>query len=210
MSGGWFPQFEKQLLASLSCPPEYLEKFYLLPTSGSQFYHWNQESESWQNIYTEKLTAEEKKKILQSIERSLIEADFEKPAQIYGPQIQDRMSQISFSAIGQDAPLAIKKEFDPDKKKRLALRVILEKYLPEFQIGIGGANTIDITRPGVDKAYGMKKLSEITGFVFAEMVFVGDDLEEGGNDYPVKAAGIDTIAVIGPEEAKTVIEKLLA
>jgi hypothetical protein len=42
-----------------------------------------------------------------------------------------------------------------------------------------------------------------------DILFIGDKLEEGGNDYPVKAMGIDTIAVEKWEDTAMVIEALI-
>ena len=55
--------------------------------------------------------------------------------------------------------------------------------------------SIDVVRKGIDKAYGIKKISERLGVGKKDMLFLGDKLEEGGNDYPVKATGVMCIQV---------------
>ncbi len=42
------------------------------------------------------------------------------------------------------------------------------------------------------------------------MLFVGDALFPGGNDYPAKATGVDSIEVRDPNETKRVIEAVIA
>jgi phosphomannomutase len=74
----------------------------------------------------------------------------------------------------------------------------------------GGSTSIDITRRGIDKAYGMRKLSELTGIPFDQMLFVGDRLDPDGNDFPVIALGIPTRAVDGWEDTADVVEEFLA
>jgi len=82
--------------------------------------------------------------------------------------------------------------------------------LPDFFVRLGGATSIDVTLPGIDKAYGIRKLQEILGIAIAEMVYVGDALFPGGNDYPAREAGVVSIQVRDPNETKRVIEALIA
>jgi hydroxymethylpyrimidine pyrophosphatase-like HAD family hydrolase len=46
------------------------------------------------------------------------------------------------------------------------------------------------TKPGIDKAYGIRKLRDIFGIEIAEMIFIGDALFPGGNDYPAEESGV--------------------
>ena len=100
-------------------------------------------------------------------------------------------------ALGQDAPVAEKKSWDPTGAKKESLRAAVADLLPELEVRSGGSTSIDITRKGIDKAYGMRKLAALTGIPIERMLFVGDRLDPGGNDYPVKATGVRTFAVEG-------------
>jgi len=62
----------------------------------------------------------------------------------------------------------------------------------------------------IDKAYAIKKLREVLAIAIEEMVFVGDALFPGGNDYPAEQAGVVSIRVRDPDETKRVIETILA
>ena len=75
---------------------------------------------------------------------------------------------------------------------------------------MSGSTSIDVTRPGIDKAYGVKKLHETLDIAIADMIFVGDALFPGGNDYPAKQAGAESIRVRDPHETKRVIEAICA
>ena len=86
----------------------------------------------------------------------------------------------------------------------------MQALLPELEVRSGGATSVDITRSGIDKAYGMRKLQEVTGIPFAEMLFVGDRLDPDGNDYPVKSVGVPTRAGPGWEETVGVIGGIVA
>jgi phosphomannomutase len=112
--------------------------------------------------------------------------------------------------MGQDAPLSEKKNWDPDFEKRKEIRKILDPLLPEFSIGLGGSSSIDVTRPGVNKAYGMRKLESVLGVPIREMIFIGDALFPGGNDHPARDTGAVCIQVRDPEETKRIIETIIA
>ena len=127
----------------------------------------------------------------------------------WGEIIEDRGSQITFSALGQQAPLDAKRAWDPTGDKKRALRDAVAEDLPDLEVRGGGSTSVDITRHGIDKAYGMGKLVEITGIAPEDMLFIGDRLDEAGNDYPVKAAGYPTLAVSGWEECVDVIADIV-
>lgn len=206
MSGGSYKQFQNQFLKSLQCSTEMLSSLYLFPTCATSFYQYK---DDWVNIYKEKLTETEKQKIIDALSKALRDAGFVAPKRAYGNLIEDRTTLIAFSALGQQAPVTLKKVWDPDRKKRLHILMFLKNYIPEFEIRIGGTTTIDITRKGIDKAYGIYKMEKHLNIPKSKMLFVGDALFEGGNDYPVKACGVDCIAVEGPEETKKIIKDIL-
>ncbi|WP_233164740.1 hypothetical protein [Pedobacter sp. ASV28] len=124
--------------------------------------------------------------------------------------IADRGSQITYSGLGQNAPLIEKQKWDPDFAKRKRLKIILDVKLAGFAVNLGGATSVDVTRKGIDKAYGIAKLAEKLFLKPIEMLFIGDALFEGGNDQPVRKTGATCIQVSGPEETKKVIETVLA
>lgn len=205
ISGGDWPQFQKQLLANLP-PDERLVNLSLLPTCGTKFFRYTGE---WKRIYAEEFTAAEKQKIIASLESAIAKAGF-RPEKVWGEVIEDRGSQITFSALGQQAPLTAKETWDADFGKRKQIKAILDTFIPEFSVRMGGATSIDITKPGIDKAYGIFKLRDLLGIPLKEMIFIGDALFPGGNDYPAQEAGVDSIAVRGPQETKPVTRAILA
>jgi HAD superfamily hydrolase (TIGR01484 family) len=134
-----------------------------------------------------------------------------KVEKVWGEVIEDRGSQITFSALGQQAPIEEKKKWDPDFTKRKKLKAILDTFIPEFSVRLGGATSVDITKPGIDKAYGVKKLREILDITFHEMIFIGDALFPGGNDYPAEEGGaVSSIQVRNPDETKLAIKTIIA
>ena len=103
-----------------------------------------------------------------------------------------------------------KEKWDSDFAKRRKIKAILDTLIPHFSVRLGGATSIDVTKPGIDKAYGIGKLRDILGISLKEMIFIGDALFAGGNDYPVEQAGVISIPVRGPNETKRVIEAIIA
>ncbi len=205
ISGGGWAQFQEQLLAHLGYGPG-LMRLSLLPVCGTKFYEY---STGWTLRYAEDLTAEEKAKINSALDHVIASMDLV-PTKVWGDVIEDRGSQITFSALGQQAPLDAKTLFDPGFVKRTAMKARLDALIPEFSVRMGGTTSIDITKPGVDKAYGIRKLSEILAIETGEMIFVGDALFPGGNDYPAKEAGVESIATREPNETKRLIEAIVA
>ena len=205
ISGGDWPQFKKQLLSNLP-QDQRLLNLSLLPTCGTKFFRY---ADEWKKVYSEDFTAKEKQEIISSLERAVTEAGF-KVERVWGEVIEDRGSQITFSALGQQAPLKEKDTWDPDYTKRKKIKAVLDPLIPGFSVRMGGATSIDVTKPGIDKAYGIKKLRDLLGISINEMIFVGDALFVGGNDYPVKEVGVVSIAVRGPHETKPVTEAIIA
>jgi phosphomannomutase len=205
ISGGDWPQFEKQLLSNLP-HDQLLVSLSLLPTCGTKFFRYTGD---WEKIYSEDFTADEKEKIISSLKNAVGVAGF-KAERVWGEVIEDRGSQITFSALGQQAPLEEKDKWDSDFAKRKKIKGILDTFIPEFSVRMGGSTSIDVTKPGIDKAYGIRKLRDRLGISLKEMIFIGDALFVGGNDYPAVEAGVVSIPVRGPSETKLVTEAIIA
>lgn len=207
ISGGGFARFQTQFLKSLPHDTAGLGNLYLMPTSGTRFFVWQGD---WTEKYKEEFSESEKKQILEALQKTFSQCQLERPAQIYGSLIEDRGSQITFSGLGQSAPLELKMKWDPTHEKRQKIVDILQPKIPRFDARIGGTTSIDITRRGMNKAYGIHKLEQYLGIPLTDMVFVGDALFYGGNDYPVKATGIDCVEVKDSEETERLIRSWFA
>lgn len=205
ISGGNWPQFQTQLVAHLPTAAD-LRSLSLLPTCGTKFYRFD---DDWQLLYAEQFTAEQRTKILQAL-RTAMESEQLASSGDWGEVIEDRGTQITLSALGQQAPLAAKQQWDPDLQKRKRMQALLAQLIPEFSVRLGGTTSIDVTRPGVDKAYGIHKLRDLLGIAIDEMVFVGDALYPGGNDRPAMEAGVVSIQVRDSQETKRLIATMLA
>jgi HAD superfamily hydrolase (TIGR01484 family) len=210
ISGGKFEQFKKQVVDRLEAPAHILNKFHLMPTCGTRYYRYDELENEWQLQYAEDLSADEKKNIIEVLEQSAKELGLwaEKP---YGEIIEDRNSQITYSALGQQAPAEEKYKWaEENAEQKQVLRTLVAERLPDLEVRLGGTTSVDITRIGIDKAYGMNKLIDALDINMDDILFIGDKLQEGGNDYPVKAMGIDTIEVDGWQDTAFALEGILA
>lgn len=206
ISGGGYPQFLKQFLASMPAGSERYSNLYLLPTSGTRLYSWKG---TWNEEYAETLSVGERKLVLAAIDWGLKVAGYEKPAKVYGDLIEDRGSQVTFSALGQNAPTEEKYAWDPDMKKREKIAAAIRAKLPGYDVRIGGKTSLDVTKKGVNKGYGIRKLEQFLNMPSEDIIFIGDALFYGGNDYPAKATGVDCIQVSGPEETIKIINDVI-
>lgn len=199
VTGGTFKQIETQFISHLPKEPKYLNNLFLFPTNGSTCYVYDNNLNNFVELYSEELSIDEKDRIISALNFAIKDSgiDFSSP---YGDLIEDRGSQISLSGRGQLAPLDIKSKWDPDQAKRKRIIEILNNYISDFEIRIGGATTIDITRKGVNKAYAISKIIEILKTNKEDIVFIGDALYEGGNDSTVISTGVRCISVSGPEQ----------
>ena len=208
IGGGNYSQFKRQLLSHFKCPKKLFRHLYLLPTSGGKMYKY--EKQKWRLVYQNNLSKQEKKQILEAFEKAFSDTGYVSAKKIYGKPIEDRGSQITFSALGQKAPLEKKEEWNKNNKDiRFHLKTALEKYLPNFEIRLGGLTSIDVTKNNIDKAYGIKRIEKLLSTSIAKMAYIGDALYEGGNDAAVFKTGIDTVQVNKIEGTKYLIRKLI-
>lgn len=205
ISGAKFDQFNQQFLNNLikvTVNLHLIKNLHILPICGAEYFNFN--GNDWQNVYKEHFSDLEKDKILYVLNRHT------KKYQFCGinNQIEDRGGQITWSALGQTAHPSVKKLWDPQSVKRNKLREEIIKDLPEFEVRIGGSTSIDITKKGIDKSFGLTKLISILQIDKTDCLFFGDALHEGGNDFPVKQMGIECIEVVNYKDTIFKLENL--
>jgi phosphomannomutase len=214
IGGGTYKQFRKQFVAELDAPKSLLANLFLFPTTATSFYRYNK---GWKNVYANPLSKAQKQKVRQAVKNVFKEISYVPPKKIYGKTLEDRGSQMSYSFLGQDVvarlgPKGVRlKEEWTKKNTPLKLKVadMLQKRLPELEVHAAGFTTVDITRKGIDKAYGVWQIEKQLHVSIKAMVFVGDALFLGGNDYAARRTGIECIPVRGPEDTKRIIRKIL-
>lgn len=214
ISGAKYDLFQQQFLTQITSEDASLRRLHLMPTSGTRYYRF--EDGQWAIKYAEDFSSSQKEKIIKALEEGLEESGY-KEEKTYGETIEDRDSQITLSILGQEivAELGeegvhIKESWDPDGTKKLKIRDIVAEKIPEFTVRAAGATSIDVTLPGVDKAYGMNKLLEATGYKKEDLLFMGDKIMPGGNDYSVEEMGIECISVKSWHDTAYAIEGIVS
>ncbi len=207
ISGGDYSQFQKQVIPFLGTDEKILWNLYVCPTCSTKMYLYQQGE--WIKQYSLDFSLDEKKYIMDVFNKAIDDLDL-RPSETWWELVEDRGTQITYSALGQQAPLEAKHTWDPDSEKRKKIRNYLLKDLQNYNILIGGATSIDITRAGVDKAYWVKKLSEVSWVDLNEIIFVGDAVFPGWNDYPPLEIGVTSKRVFTVEDTKRYIESLIS
>ena len=207
ISGGQLAQFTTQVVDRLpETTAEVRSHVHLLPTCGTQYYRLT--ADGVRTVYAHSLTDDEKTRALSAVEGEARRLGLWE-SETWGDILEDRGSQITFSALGQTAPLAAKTAWDPTGEKKNTLRSAVAALVPDLEVRSGGSTSVDITQQGIDKAYGMRRLAEQTGIPLSDMLFVGDRLDPDGNDYPVLAIGVACHAVEGWEDTAVFLEALI-
>ena len=214
IGGGRYSLFDEQILRQLPNHPELLKRLHLFPTCSTVYYRHN--GEGWSQVYAKNLTADERDSIVRAFHEVFAELKYEHPTETFGDIIEDRGTQITFSALGQEIVKALgategirRKEEWGRTPWRQKIADALEKKLPQFEVRRGGISSIDVTQRGIDKGYGLKQIEKELDVSLREMLFIGDAIFPGGNDYPAVTTGVEYIKISGPEETKNIIRQFL-
>ena len=210
ISGQKFDQFLVQIVNRLPNPTaEQLKHLHLFVAQGTQYYRYN--GTEWEQVYNYPLTDEQVAKISATLEQAARELGFWEEDKIAeGDEIiENRLSQVTFSALGQKAGTEAKYAWDPDCKKREKIVARCKELAPEFDYEIGGTTSINAITPGMNKVFGMTHLLEELGVEKSDILYFGDMTQPGGNDYPVVQMGIETITVRNHEDTGYALRGIL-
>lgn len=206
ITGGKYSLLQSQVVDRLSDHAD-KSKLHLMPTSGTRYYRWD--GQRWGKVFSHDLSDEDRAKAKESLERNAREQGIW-ATHVWGERIEDRGGQITFSALGQLAPVEAKEAWDPtnEKKNRLACAVAAE--LPNLEVRPGGSSSVDISQRGVDKSFAVRELVDILDIEVGQIVFIGDRMEPDGNDYPAAKAGTRAVKVNGPADTVKLCGEIIA
>ncbi len=212
ISGQKYDQFLFQIVDQLKdATPEQLEHLHLFVAQGTQYYKYSAAKKDWEQVYSYPLTDEQVKEITEAIETAAKELGYwEEDKLAEGDEIiENRLSQVTFSALGQHAGTEAKYAWDPDCKKREAIVKRAKELAPAYDYEIGGTTSINAITPGMNKVFGMTHLMEELKVEKEDILYFGDMTQPGGNDYPVVQMGIDTITVRSHEDTAYALRGIL-
>jgi phosphomannomutase len=180
-------------------------KHHILATTGTNYALMNNKEE--EKIYNHSLSIEEKKEIIKAFDKLITNFNIQSMTS-KEDQVQDRESQITLSAIGRHAPKELKATYDPEGRIRQGWVEFLEKDLGnKYDIKIGGTTSVDITKKGLDKEWGIRKFLKHHNINPESVIFFGDKLYPGGNDLPASNV-VDCISVKNPKETLDKLKEL--
>jgi len=212
ISGQKYDQFIIQIVEPMlksGATPEQLTHLHLFVTQGMRYYRYNVDTKDWDTVYKYDLTEEQVKEMSHSIEKAARDLGYWVELTNGDEIVENRISQVTYSALGQRAGTEEKYAWDPDHKKREAIVKAAKEITPQYDFEIGGTTSINITLPGTNKTFGMTHMMEELKVTKEEILYFGDMTQPGGNDFPVVEMGFDTITVRDWEETANILEGIL-
>ncbi len=116
---------------------------------------------------------------------------------------------ITFPLLGTKADIADKLSFDPDRKKRKLFYNDVKATFPEFTVFIGGSSSFDMAPAPYDKYYALNKYCKELKLNHNEVLYVGDDYGEGGNDEAVYLSDFNFLKIDNYKDFPEIIKPLL-
>lgn len=206
VSGASKDQFRIQFLNYLNTNSVNFSNLYIFPENGASLEVYK--NNEWVTQYEDKFDNLESDKIINALDIIINKYSLSKDLG-YGNLIENRGSQITMSALGQNAPLELKEKWDPEQKIRRKMKNDLDEMIPGFEIRIGGSTSIDITKKGENKAVAIKNFIKILNLSKEDVIYFGDALFPGGNDEIVKETGVSCRQVSNPQDTIKVIRDIL-
>ncbi|KFI65814.1 HAD-IIB family hydrolase [Bifidobacterium cuniculi] len=206
VSGGTMALVESQITDVLG-PEADRANMHLMPTTGTRYYRWD--GHGWVKVYEYDINPRDRQEAMALLERRAREQGIWEE-RTWGERIEDRGSQITFSALGQHAPVEAKERWDPGNVKKNRLTQSLQADLPHLQVRSGGLTSVDISERGRDKSFAMRQLADALHLPMQSIVFVGDRMDPDGNDYPAAKAGVTAIEVRCPADTLLLGEGIIA
>lgn len=209
ITGGNYHQVKDNVIDQLpEMSSDKLVRFHAMSTSGTTYHRYDPDDNSWKLIYSHEIPLGERQNIMTVIEKTARAAGLWE-AHPVGELIEDRVTQVTFSALGQLASPDAKRAWDPSRNKRELLRKQLSVALPEYEVLINGKTSLDILQKGIDKAFGIEKLIQYSKWAKEDIIFFGDSMQPGGNDYPVVQLGVRSEQVDGWRQTEKHLSKLI-
>ncbi len=112
---------------------------------------------------------------------------------------------ITFPLLGTKAKQEDKLAFDPDRSKRRKFYAEVKEKFSDYVVFVGGSSSFDMAPAPYDKAYALSLYCKDNNIAHDEVVYVGDDYGQGGNDESVYISDFNFVEI---DDYTTLSEKL--
>ena len=116
---------------------------------------------------------------------------------------------LTFPILGTKAQLADKLAFDPDRKKRRAIYRDVCETFSDYVVFVGGSSSFDMAPKPYNKRYALEEYCKENGLRHDEVVYIGDDYGEGGNDESVYRSDFPYLTIDDYRDFPKVVAPLL-
>ena len=103
---------------------------------------------------------------------------------------------VTFALIGTKAKREDKHVFDPDRAKRRVMYPEVLEIFKDYTVFIGGSTSFDIVAKQYNKYDATMEYAKMHGYTKEQVLFMGDDMGDGGGDSHVRLGGMDYIHVL--------------
>jgi len=207
ISGATYERIKSQVL-NIFPLLVHMTNLYVVAQSGAEIYAYNG------LLYKKTMSSAAKRLIELLIRNSGIGIDpefFVKHGIKIGqdnPMVVDKGGQITYSIIGVNTDIQIKKATDPDASRRKEIVAYLKPFLPPgIEMAIGGTTSIDFTPKGINKRSGVQYIQRKLDIDIKDILYIGDKCFEGGNDWIGSEYKYRNVS--GPEETLKILQELM-
>ncbi len=116
---------------------------------------------------------------------------------------------VTFPILGTNADLPDKLAFDPDRSKRRAFYEEVVEQFPEYVVFVGGSSSFDMAPKPYNKYYALDLYCKENGLTHDQVVYVGDDYGQGGNDESVYLSDFAFVKVDDYRQLPKLLEEYL-
>lgn len=103
---------------------------------------------------------------------------------------------VTFALLGTEATKEDKLVFDPDRAKRRVMYPEVLEIFKDYTVFIGGSTSFDIVAKQYNKYDATMEYAKMHGYTKEQVLFMGDDMGDGGGDSHIRLGGIDYIHVL--------------
>jgi HAD superfamily hydrolase (TIGR01484 family) len=113
---------------------------------------------------------------------------------------------VTFPLLGTKADIKDKLAFDPTREKRKKMYAEVLEIFSDYTVYIGGSSSFDFSGKEYNKYSAIMRYAEENGYSKEEILYVGDDFDDGGGDSHVRLGGMDYVEI---KDYRALGEKLL-